>query len=168
MRIPKKEIVFVFAVIRQAELSLDSALKASWDDFISYYSEGRSAAIREALAYLDQLVGIPSQESQRVRTEVRWLRWSIGWLNRRSEFMIFHHRQLSFLKQTLESTIQMLSRKERPTEEEIVWQRMTLFECDLLIRDLLRGNLAIQKALSIEHFLNVDFIQYNSLAEFVP
>ena len=176
--LPRRFVVQVYCLARQAERSLDAALFAPWSELAAYFTGERAARLNDVLGGLVnhlQSEGMTLPRTGReevVRTVktpglIRHLsgphlaRWKKQWA--------FSRQQLCFIAGAFQSFLYLLKAGPEPARETIISLRMDFWACEYLIECRCHGMPELTRATYVEHFnqsLHVTPVKVSDLTSF--
>jgi hypothetical protein len=167
IEIHKELAVQLIAYAREAERSAAFACLGpeQWDPLRGYYGPGKQAALPETTNRLKPLIPAYSplvDGSQFWEGRFTWLvrRPFILLANRTKLNWRFSRNEITFVHQTLQCWIDILSLQPASPPLVLFNVRSDLFTCQHVIRRRLDGIPEIEKASRMEHFCQSDYIEH--------
>jgi hypothetical protein len=167
VEIHKELAIQLFAYAREAERSAAFSCLGpeQWVLLRDYYGPGKQAALREIANRLKPLIPPSSplvDRSQFLRGTFTWLvrRPFIRLANRTKLKWRFSRHEITFIHQTLQCWIDILSLQPAPPPLVLFNMRGDLFTCEHMIKRHLDGIPEIEKASRMEHFCQSDYIEH--------
>jgi hypothetical protein len=169
----KNTILMLFCSFRQAERSVHNAqsFPKQWAEFVAYYDIARRTQIAELIGVL-KAAGATQDETLDLSVKAQSALFSIvrcaanALCNQFKSHWSFSVQELSFFCRTLERLIGALQ-KDFPDQENLISIRLACFQCRHLIARRLIGLSIIQKAGSIEHFNQSQYVAHYEIDEFM-
>lgn len=161
IRLTKQEIVALFACLRQAERSLDAALRADWQSFRAWYEAGRREFLEEQASMLRVHLPAdapPDAAAQDVCSDL-WLVLVRGTLNRVRRTWRFEPPQIRALFEALCAIRACIDEPTRPPDEQLVQLRLRIAACRQQLEFRLFGVAALRRADKIEHFMQAEHVK---------
>jgi hypothetical protein len=176
IKLPKELVIRCYALCRQAERSLDRALRAPWAEFAAYYGPDRLSALETVAARLEAELPQPAVSHAPPRFEEVYRQRALGkafglllgklGIFRKTTFA-FREPEVRFVLAKLQALVNLLGRKERPAQEEIIASRMAMYDCQRLLEGPCYGLPELARANRVEHFLYPEHWQPVKLEELV-
>lgn len=155
----KQELVRLYAVIRQAELSLDRGLSGNWSELLSYYAGARLESIERELHSIRKLRRGSLVEPKRLTlARILSLR-ARGCICRYFSRVHLSNDEIELLFFSLKKGVECLKADAQPPTNQVVDSRMALYECEILLESLLPSAPGLKMAQSVEHFGEAPFVQ---------
>jgi hypothetical protein len=167
IKLPKELVVRTYCCCREAERSLDAALPLwlPWEEFTAYYAGERAAALRTLLVRLGGSLplGLAAAPSPSWEEVIRYLAPPgpvaelfdelIGKRIRgRQRAFGFLPQEVQYIIGRLAALADLLVKKERPQQQDLIAMRMDLFACQRLIDCRCHGLAELDKAQRLSHF----------------
>ena len=167
VRFPKSDLTNVYAVLIQAQLSLDRALTVSWGELQSYYHGYRLKTLEDCAAlfrsHFDR-----SELGPLAGDKVRLLPvWFRGLFYRFASKAPLHRSEIALISSSIEGTLIYLRAPEKPPNETTINLRMSLCSGSLTLECLLRRTPRLKMARAVEHFGDPPFIDHVPLEEII-
>ena len=177
IRLRKTELLSVFACFRQAERSLDAALRTDWSAFRAWYEEfGRREFLERQIDFLGTSINgsvastaVDANDSPRLEDQCSdvWLVFVRGTLNRFRRSWRFTSREIGVWLSTLRRVRELLNQATRPSDETLVQLRMHDAACRLSIESRLYGVYSLRHAGRIEHFMQPEWQTHISTEQLI-
>ncbi len=161
--VDKRELLETFAIIRQAEMSIDRAIAADWSGLLAFYQGKRL----EALGQISEELGRLGATYWNVEDEapVSWKQKLRGVVRLLTKKTYLDARELSYVIFWVDRASRLLASGVRPGDQDLVSTRMNLYSCQLILGPCLFGQPKMNKARSVEHFRHAPGRDVYSLAE---
>ena len=170
--LPKNTALTLFCLFRQAERSVHYALScpSQWSQFVSYYDKAKQIQISEAIGMLKDAGAVqdnvPSRQGLAQDGFLSFVRCTAGFLtNPFKRSWAFSVREISFFSATFEHLLRILNNTDLPQREELIELRLDCFECHYVIARKLIGVPEIQRANSIDHFNQSEYVSHVTFQE---
>jgi hypothetical protein len=176
IKLPKELVIRCYALCRQAERSLDRALHAPWAEFAAYYGPDRLSVLEAVATRLGATLPQPAVSHAPPRFEEVYRQRALGKafglllgkfrIFRKTTFR-FREPEIHFMLAGLQALVNLLERKEKPAQEEIIASRMAMYDCQRLLEGSCYGLPELEKANRVEHFLYPGHLQAVKLEELI-
>lgn len=166
IRLTKQQLVNLFACLRQAERSLDAALRADWSSFREWYDAGRREFLEEQASMLrGHLPADALQEAaaHEICSDL-WLVLVRGTMNRFRRTWRIERAEIREMVEALCAVRACIDERTRPTDEQLVQLRLRVAACRQQLGFRLFGVAAVRRADKIEHFMQAEHVKPISTA----